>query len=44
MSETTTIQISKHVKKTLDEIKDRNGHTSMDSVIRHLLTKDGEKN
>jgi len=35
--ETTTIQISKHVKKKLDELKKRNGHTSYDSVLRYLL-------
>lgn len=36
----TTVSVSQYVKKKLDEIKDRNGHTSMDSVIRTLLLKD----
>lgn len=40
MSEITSISISKYAKKKLDEIKERNGHTSMDSVIRTLLLRD----
>jgi len=37
MSESTTIQVSRQVKSQLDEVKDRNGHTTYDSVIRSLL-------
>jgi len=36
------IRISENVKKKLEEIKRRNGHTTMDSVIRYLLNKAGE--
>ena len=32
------IRVSEQVKKQLDEIKGRNGHTSHDSVIRFLLS------
>lgn len=35
----TTIQVSKYVKKKLDEIKERNGHSSMDSTIRSLINE-----
>lgn len=35
----TTIQVSDHVKAQLDEIKERNGHTSMDSVVRFLISE-----
>jgi len=42
MPPTTTVQVSEYVKKILDGIKMRNGHTSMDSVIRHLINKAGE--
>lgn len=37
-----TIKVSDQVKKKLDDIKERNGHTSMDSVVRYLLTKSKE--
>jgi len=30
----TTIWVSEYVKKRLDEIKERNGHKSYDSVLR----------
>jgi len=36
------IRISEHVYKKLKEIKERNGHTSLDSVIRYLLMRAGE--
>ena len=36
------VGVSEQVKKVLDEIKKRNGHTSYDSVIRYLLMKAGE--
>lgn len=38
----TTIQVSEYVKKILDGIKTRNGHTSQDSVVRYLINKAGE--
>ena len=38
----TTVGLSDYVKKKLDKIKERNGHTSQDSVIRYLLDKAGE--
>jgi len=38
----TTVQVSDYVKHLLDGIKKRNGHSSFDSVIRHLLEKAGE--
>lgn len=41
-SEKTTIQLSRYVQKRLEDIKNRNGHTSYDSVIRYLLNKTGE--
>jgi len=31
------IRVSEQVKERLEEIKKRNGHTSLDSVIRYLL-------
>lgn len=37
--EGTTVKVSNQVKKVLDDIKDRNGHSSMDSVIRYVLIK-----
>lgn len=33
----TTIQVSDAVKERLDAIKDAEGHTSYDSVVRTLL-------
>lgn len=33
------IKVSEYVKERLDSIKSRNGHTSLDSVIRYLLMK-----
>ena len=33
------IRVSEQVKKQLDEIKGRNGHTSHDSVMRFLLSE-----
>ena len=33
-----TIGVSEEVKKQLDALKDRNGHTSMDSVMRYFLS------
>lgn len=39
----TTIQVSEYVKERLDKIKRRNGHTSMDSVLRYLLNKADER-
>ena len=33
------IRISKQVKKKLETIKERNGHSSMDSVLRYLINK-----
>ena len=38
----TTIKVSEQVKAALDRIKERNGHTSYDSVIRYLLWRAGE--
>jgi hypothetical protein len=38
----TTIQVSDYVKKELDKIKKRNGHSTYDSVVRYLLMKAGE--
>jgi hypothetical protein len=35
------IRVSTYVKERLDEIKRREQHTSMDSVIRRLLKNDG---
>jgi len=32
------IRISEYVKERLEKIKRRNGHTSIDSVIRYLLS------
>lgn len=32
------IRVSEQVKKQLDEIKGRNGHTSHDSILRSLLS------
>jgi len=40
--DTTTIQVSNYVKKKLDNIKNRNGHSSQDSVLRYLINKAGE--
>ena len=37
-----TVGVSNHVKEKLDNIKKRNGHTSLDSVMRYLLNKAGE--
>jgi len=37
--EGTTVKVSNQVKKVLDNIKNRNGHSSMDSVIRYVLIK-----
>jgi len=42
MTKTTTIQVSIFVKKLLDDIKETNGHTSYDSVLRYLLSKEGK--
>jgi len=39
----TTIWVSEYVKKRLDEIKERNGHKSYDSVLRYLLERAGER-
>jgi len=36
------IRISKQVKTRFEEIKKRDGHSSMDSVARYLLNKAGE--
>lgn len=44
MSEMTTITVSNWVKAHLDKIKQRNGHTSMDSVVRTLLLRDNGVN
>lgn len=32
-----SIKVSPQVKQMLDELKSKDGHTSMDSVIRYLL-------
>lgn len=37
MSENTTIWLTKHVKGQIDSIKERNGHKTYDSLLRHLL-------
>jgi len=37
------IRVSDYVYERLMEIKNRNGHTSLDSVIRYLLMKAGEE-
>ena len=37
-----SIKVSEQVKAALDRIKERNGHTSYDSVIRYLLWRAGE--
>jgi predicted CopG family antitoxin len=37
-----TIKVSQQVYEKLKSIKQRNGHTSVDSVLRYLLTKAGE--
>ena len=42
VEETPIIRVSNQMRTTLDTIKERNGHTSMDSVIRYLLAKAGE--
>jgi len=36
------IKVSEQVKAKLEAIRNRNGHKSMDSVIRYLLMKVGE--
>jgi len=33
-----TIGVSEEVKNRLDALKDRNGHTSMDSLMRYFLS------
>ncbi len=33
-----TIGVTEHVKKRLDALKERNGHTSMDSLLRSLIS------
>ena len=33
-----TIGVSEYVKNRLDALKDRNGHTSMDSLLRNLIS------
>lgn len=38
--ETVNISISNHVKTQLEQVKQRDQHTSLDSVIRTLLLKD----
>ena len=38
----STIKVSPQTKAKLTEIKQRNGHTSLDSVIKWLLAKAGE--
>lgn len=38
----TTVSVSEQVKAKLDGIKIRDGHTSIDSVIRSLLERDGK--
>ena len=35
-----TIGVSEEVKNQLDALKDRNGHTSMDSLMRYFLALD----
>jgi len=37
-----TIGLSDQVKERLIEIKERDGHTSFDSVLRYLLRRAGE--
>jgi predicted CopG family antitoxin len=37
-----TIKVSQQVYDKLESIKQRNGHTSVDSVLRYLLMKAGE--
>ncbi|MHA1263499.1 MAG: hypothetical protein ACTSSA_15735, partial [Candidatus Freyarchaeota archaeon] len=37
MTEHTTIWLSIKVKEELDKIKDRNGHSNYDSVLRFLI-------
>ena len=36
------VKVSDQVYEKLRSIKERNGHTSLDSVIRYLLMKAGE--
>lgn len=36
------VGLSEYVKEKLEEIKKRDKHTSLDSVIRYLLVKSGE--
>jgi len=38
----STVQVSDSVKDELDTIKERDEHTSYDSVIRTLLLRSGE--
>ncbi len=33
-----SLGVSEEVKNRLDELKDRNGHTSMDSLLRALMS------
>jgi len=33
-----TLGVSEEVKNRLDALKDRNGHTSMDSMLRSLIS------
>jgi hypothetical protein len=40
---TSLIRVSAPVKAKLLEIMERNGHTTMDSVLRGLLAKAGEE-
>lgn len=37
------LRVSDYVKEKLDKIKNRNTHTTYDSVIRYLLAKAGEE-
>ena len=38
MAKSTTIWVTNHVKKQIDDIKDRNGHQTYDSLLRHLIS------
>jgi len=43
MSKSTTIGVSRYVKDQLDALKKRNGHTSMDSLMRAMISTFKEK-
>ena len=43
MTKGTTIWVSKYVKDRLDSLKIRNGHTSMDSLMRAMISTFREK-